>query len=197
MKRLFDFFLGVAALLALLPVFVIVSFFIVLDNGFPVFFIQKRVGKNQKEFGLLKFRSMRKLRKDETEMQITVGQNKRITKVGSFIRRYKIDELPQLINIVKGDMSFVGPRPEVPKYVSMYNDDQLKVLSVRPGLTDYASIKYKDESELLAKSDDPERLYIEKVMPDKLAMNLNYVANQSFWMDLKIIRDTFKAILSK
>lgn len=140
---------------------------------------------------------MRKLRKDETEMQITVGQNKRITKVGSFIRRYKIDELPQLINIVKGDMSFVGPRPEVPKYVSMYNDDQLKVLSVRPGLTDYASIKYKDESELLAKSDDPERLYIEKVMPDKLAMNLNYVANQSFWMDLKIIRDTFKAILSK
>lgn len=197
MKRLFDFFLGVAALLALLPVFFIVSFFIVLDNGFPVFFIQKRVGKNQKEFGLLKFRSMRKLRKDETEMQITVGQNKRITKVGSFIRRYKIDELPQLINIVKGDMSFVGPRPEVPKYVSMYNDDQLKVLSVRPGLTDYASIKYKDESELLAKSDDPERLYIEKVMPDKLAMNLNYVANQSFWMDLKIIRDTFKAILSK
>lgn len=197
MKRLFDFFLGVAALLALLPVFVIVSFFIVLDNGFPVFFIQKRVGKNQNEFGLLKFRSMRKLRKDETEMQITVGQNKRITKVGSFIRRYKIDELPQLINIVMGDMSFVGPRPEVPKYVAMYNDDQLKVLSVRPGLTDYASIKYKDESELLAKSDDPERLYIEKVMPDKLAMNLNYVANQSFWMDLKIIRDTFKAILSK
>ena len=195
MKRAFDLLFGIIGLLLLLPIFLFVSILIVIDNGLPVFFVQKRIGKDLKEFGLVKFRSMRKLRSNETDIQITIGKNNRITKVGAFLRHYKIDELPQLINIVRGHMSFVGPRPEVPKYVALYTQEQKKIFSIRPGLTDYASIKYKDESTLLANSNDPEKFYVEKVMQDKLNINLEYVSNLSFWRDIIIIKETIKAIL--
>lgn len=195
MKRAFDLLFGIIGLLLLLPIFLFVSILIVIDNGLPVFFVQKRIGKDLKEFGLVKFRSMRKLRRNETDIQITIGKNNRITKVGAFLRHYKIDELPQLINIVRGHMSFVGPRPEVPKYVELYTQEQKKIFSIRPGLTDYASIKYKDESTLLANSNDPEKFYVEKVMQDKLNINLEYVSNLSFWRDIIIIKETIKAIL--
>lgn len=195
MKRAFDLLFGIIGLLLLLPIFLFVSILIVIDNGLPVFFVQKRIGKDLKEFGLVKFRSMRKLRTNETDIQITIGKNNRITKVGAFLRHYKIDELPQLINIVRGHMSFVGPRPEVPKYVALYTQEQKKIFSIRPGLTDYASIKYKDESTLLANSNDPEKFYVEKVMQDKLNINLEYVSNLSFWRDIIIIKETIKAIL--
>lgn len=194
MKRLFDLVLSIGALILLSPVLVLASCWIVLDDGLPVFFVQERVGKNGKVFGLLKFRSMRKLRAGETELQITVGRNPRITRVGHFLRSYKLDELPQLLNIFLGSMSFVGPRPEVPKYVALYNEEQKKVLSVSPGLTDYASIKYRNENELLAECEDPERMYIEQIMPDKLSINLEYVRNHTFFGDLAIILNTVKAV---
>lgn len=197
MKRAFDFLFGFMALLLLSPIFLLVSILIVLDNGFPVFFVQKRVGNDLKEFGLIKFRSMRKLRSDETDIQITIGKNNRITRTGAFLRHYKIDELPQLINIVIGHMSFVGPRPEVPRYVALYTPEQRKVLSVKPGLTDYASIKYRDESQLLASNTDPEKYYVEKIMPDKLRMSLDYVSNHSFWKDILLIQKTIRVILVK
>lgn len=197
MKRAFDFLFGFMALLLLSPIFLLVSILIVLDNGFPVFFVQKRVGNDLKEFGLIKFRSMRKLRSDETDIQITIGKNNRITRTGAFLRHYKIDELPQLINIVIGHMSFVGPRPEVPRYVALYTPEQRKVLSVKPGLTDYASIKYRDESQLLASNTDPEKYYVEKIMPDKLRMNLDYISNHSFWKDILLIQKTIRVILVK
>lgn len=195
MKRAFDLIFGIIGLLLLSPLFLLVSILIVIDNGFPVFFVQKRVGKDLREFGLVKFRSMRKLRNDEADIQITIGKNNRITRIGTFLRYYKIDELPQLINIVRGHMSFVGPRPEVPRYVVLYSREQLKVLSVKPGLTDYASIKYRDESQLLASNTDPEKYYVEKIMPDKLRMNLEYVSNHSFWKDILLIQKTIRVIL--
>ena len=197
MKRFFDLLFSFILLVLLSPILVIVSFSIFVDNGFPIFFVQRRVGRYEKEFGLIKFRSMRNLRKDETDLQITIGRNERITSVGSFLRKYKLDELPQLINILRGDMSFVGPRPEVPKYVALYNSQQLNVLTIRPGLTDYASIKYRNESEILGNSSNPERMYIEKVMPDKLKINLDYISNQSFIGDLVIILKTLRVVLSK
>lgn len=197
MKRFFDLLISIISLVLLSPILVIVSFSIIVDNGFPIFFVQRRVGRYEKEFGLIKFRSMRNLRKDESDLQITIGRNERITIVGSFLRKYKLDELPQLINILKGDMSFVGPRPEVPQYVALYNSQQLNVLTIRPGLTDYASIKYRNESEILESSSNPERMYIEKVMPDKLKINLEYVSNQSFIGDLVIILKTLRVVLSK
>ena len=129
---------------------------------------------------------------------ITIGENDtRITKIGLFLRKYKIDEFPQFFNILKGEMSIVGPRPEVRKYVDLYTPEQMKVLSVRPGLTDYASIRYVNENALLAASDDPEQTYIHEIMPDKLALNLKYIEEQSLWVDLKIILKTFAAIVHR
>ena len=164
-----------------------------LDSKGGVFYKQIRVGKNEKEFGLLKFRSMRK--NSDKAGQLTVGQDSRVTKVGRFIRKYKIDELPQLINIIKGDMSVVGPRPEVPKYVRLYNKEQLQVLSVLPGLTDYASIEYLDEQKVLGEAEDPEKAYIEDVMPKKLALNLKYINDQSVGLDIQLIFRTIAKII--
>jgi len=175
------------------PLFLIIAVWIVLDSKGGVFYKQIRIGKNQTKFGLYKFRSMA-TDSDKTG-QITIGNDSRITKVGRFIRKYKIDELPQLINILKGEMSVVGPRPEVKKYVDLYSKEQLTVLSVLPGLSDYASIEYFDEQTVLGKAKDPDKEYIEVVMPAKLNLNLKYIADKSIGTDLKIIFKTLGKII--
>ncbi|MBR6133015.1 MAG: sugar transferase [Bacteroidales bacterium] len=195
MKRVLDFLCSLVVLVLLLPVWLVVALLIVLESRGGVFYVQKRVGKDNRDFNLYKFRTMRP--DSDSKGLLTVGaRDSRITRVGYFLRKYKIDEFPQLLNILKGDMSIVGPRPEVRKYVDLYTPEQMRVLSVRPGLTDYASIRYVNENEVLAASDDPERTYIEEVMPAKLALNLQYIDNQSLKEDFKLIFKTFTAILS-
>lgn len=185
-KRVFDIVAASIVVLIGTPFFIIIAILIATTSKGGVFFQQKRVGKNNKEFGLYKFRTMKL--DSEKQGQITVGgKDPRITKIGYFLRKFKLDEFPQLINILKGEMSIVGPRPEVKKYVDLYNEQQLQVLTVRPGLTDYASIEYMDENVLLGKSDNPEQTYIEEIMPVKLNLNLQYIKEQSFGMDLKLI----------
>ena len=194
MKRFFDVLFSGVLIIVLLPLGIVVSIWIMLDDFGSPFFIQQRVGLNGKNFGLLKFRSMRK--NAESKGQLTVGmKDNRITRSGYFIRKYKIDELPQLVNVFLGEMSVVGPRPEVPKYVLLYNEEQQTVLSIKPGITDFASIEYVRENELLSQSPNPEKTYIEEIMPAKLELNLKYVREQSFLTDMKIILQTIKAIL--
>lgn len=193
MKRLFDICFSAVFILCLLPFGILLSLAIALDSRGGVFFKQIRVGKNGVHFGLFKFRTMRP--DSESKGQITVGaRDNRITRVGYFLRKYKLDELPQLLNILFGQMSVVGPRPEVPKYVELYTPDQLSVLKVRPGLTDYASLEYFSENELLAASSDPESTYRQKIMPAKLALNQRYIKEMGFFTDIKIILRTVKAI---
>ncbi len=194
MKRLFDFSASLLALICLLPLFLLLSLLVALSGKGGVFFKQKRIGKNQVPFQLLKFRSMRP--DAEKSGQLTVGdRDPRITPIGLFLRKSKLDELPQLINVLKGDMSIVGPRPEVERYVQHYPEKYLKVLSVRPGITDPASIAFIEESELLAKAADPERAYIEEILPEKLALQLAYVEEQNAGKDLRIILKTLKRII--
>ena len=188
-KRLFDIISSGIGLLCLAPVFVVMAIWIKLDSRGPVFYRQTRVGRYGRDFRIFKFRSMRV--GSDKGRQITVGErDPRITRSGYFIRRYKIDELPQLINVFWGDMSIVGPRPEVRKYVDLYSEEQRKVFQVRPGITDLASIKYSNENELLSQVDDPDTYYIDVIMPDKLAINLEYIRHQSFMGDIKIIFNT-------
>ena len=195
MKRILDILCSFVVLVLLLPVWLVVALLIVLESRGGVFYVQKRVGKDNRDFNLYKFRTMRP--DSDSKGLLTGGaRDSRITRVGYFLRKYKIDEFPQLLNILIGDMSIVGPRPEVRKYVDLYTPEQMRVLSVRPGLTDYASIRYVNENEVLAASDDPERTYIEEVMPAKLALNLQYIDNQSLKEDFKLIFKTFTAILS-
>ena len=194
MKRLLDILSSALVLLLLLPFWLIIAIAIVLESRGGVFYRQMRVGKDNQDFYLSKFRTMRT--GSDQKGLLTVGErDSRITRVGYFLRKYKIDEFPQLLNVLKGDMSIVGPRPEVRKYVDMYTPEQMRVLSVRPGLTDLASIQYVHENELLAASEDPEKIYIEEVMPAKLALNLQYIDNQSVVGDIKLICKTFAAIL--
>lgn len=188
-KRLFDIVSSGIGLLCLAPVFVVMAIWIKLDSRGPVFYRQTRVGRYGRDFRIFKFRSMRV--GSDKGRQITVGErDPRITRFGYFIRRYKIDELPQLINVFLGDMSVVGPRPEVRKYVDLYSEEQRKVFQVRPGITDLASIKYRNENELLSQVDDPDSYYIDVIMPDKLTINLEYIRHQSFMGDIKIIFNT-------
>lgn len=183
-------------LLVLSPLFVILAVWIKLDSSGPVFYRQIRVGRNNRDFKLFKFRSMR-VGADKQGLITVGGHDSRITRSGYFIRKYKLDELPQLINVFIGDMSLVGPRPEVRKYVEMYTPEQMHVLDVRPGITDMASILYRNENELLAQSDDPDRYYVEVVMQDKLRINLEYVAHNSFMYDIRLIFRTFWTIITK
>ena len=188
-KRLFDIVSSGIGLLCLAPVFVVMAIWIKLDSRGPVFYRQTRVGRYGRDFRIFKFRSMRV--GSDKGRQITVGErDPRITRSGYFIRRYKIDELPQLINVFLGDMSVVGPRPEVRKYVDLYSEEQRKVFQVRPGITDLASIKYRNENELLSQVDDHDNYYIDVIMPDKLDINLEYIRHQSFMGDIKIIFNT-------
>lgn len=186
MIRFFDFILGLIGLVVLAPIFIMLAIWIKIDSKGPVFYKQVRVGQNGINFGLFKFRSM-VVDADKKGLITVGGRDPRITRSGYFIRKYKLDELPQLINVLVGDMSLVGPRPEVRKYVNLYTDEQQKVLSVKPGITDYASIEYMDENEILGKSSDPEKTYIEDIMPEKIKYNMKYINNKNLFEYFKII----------
>lgn len=194
LKRFFDILCSGIGLLILSPLFLLVAIWGKCDSQGPVFYRQIRVGRFGKDFKLFKFRSMR-VGSDKKGLITVGGHDPRITRSGYFIRKYKLDELPQLINVFIGDMSLVGPRPEVRRYVDLYTPEQLHVLDVRPGITDLASIRYRNENEILGSVEDPDRYYIEVIMPDKLRINLDYVAHHSCFGDLKIIFQTFMAIL--
>lgn len=194
-KRVFDIVLSAIGLVVLSPLFLLVSAWIRLDSPGPVFFRQERVGRLGQSFRIHKFRTMRHA-PHEPGAQITVGADARITRVGRVLRRHKLDELPQLIDVLAGTMSFVGPRPEVPRYVALYPPAlREKVLSVRPGITDPASIEFRDESELLAQAADPERAYIEQVMPAKLRSAADYIDRMSVRTDLQLIARTVRRLL--
>ncbi|WP_275045250.1 sugar transferase [Haemophilus haemolyticus] len=186
MIRFFDFILSLVGLVVLVPIFIILAIWIKIDSKGPVFYKQVRVGQNGIDFGLFKFRSM-VVDADKKGLITVGGRDPRITRSGYFIRKYKLDELPQLINVLLSDMSLVGPRPEVRKYVELYTDEQQKVLSVKPGITDYASIEYMDENEILGKSNDPEKTYIEEIMPEKIKYNMKYIQNKNLFEYFKII----------
>jgi lipopolysaccharide/colanic/teichoic acid biosynthesis glycosyltransferase len=195
-KRCFDILFSLSGLILLSPVFILLSIIILLDSKGGIFYKQFRVGKNGVDFKLYKFRSMR-IGSDVKGLLTIGGRDSRITNSGYFIRKYKLDELPQLINVLIGDMSLVGPRPEVRKYVELYNKEQLKVLTIKPGITDYASIQYSNENDILSQSQDPEKTYIDEVMPDKLKLNLRYINEIGVITDLKIIFKTIKKIFFK
>lgn len=188
-KRTFDIIASGIGIIILSPILLGVSISIKIGSKGTVFFKQVRVGKDEKTFNILKFRTM-VTDAESLGTQITIGKDNRITKTGAVLRKFKIDELPQLINVFKGDMSLVGPRPEVPKYVAMYNEDQKKVLTVRPGITDIASLRYKDENDILGKVDNPEEYYINTIMPDKLNLNLEYIEKNNIIFDLFLIIKT-------
>lgn len=183
-------------LLALSPLFVLLAVWIKCDSKGRVFYRQVRVGRYNRDFRLFKFRSMR-VGSDKKGLITIGGRDPRVTRSGYYIRKYKLDELPQLINVFVGDMSLVGPRPEVRKYVDLYTPEQMRVLDVRPGITDMASIRYRNENELLEQADDPDRYYVEVIMQDKLRMNLEYVARHTFWGDIRLIFGTFGEVVSK
>lgn len=191
-KRIFDIISSLIVIILFSWLFIIISIWILIDSRGGIFYKQIRVGKNGKEFNLLKFRSMRT--GADKSGQLTIGNDSRVTTVGRFIRKFKIDEFPQLINILKGEMSVVGPRPEVPKYVAMYSAEQKKVLSVLPGLTDYASLEYLDEQKVLGASSDPEKTYVEEVMPKKLGLNLKYILERRFSLDIMLIFKTIYGV---
>lgn len=196
MKRLFDIVASGIGLIILSPLFLIIAIWIKLDSAGPVFYRQVRVGRNNKDFRIFKFRSMRV--GSDKGSQITVGgHDSRITRSGYFIRKFKLDELPQLINVFIGDMSLVGPRPEVRHYVDYWTPEQIHVLDVRPGITDPASIRYRNENELLEKADDPEQYYIDVIMQDKIKLYLEYVEKHSFFYDIKLIFKTFWTIIDE
>lgn len=193
-KRIFDFVFSLVALTLLVPVFVVVIMVIIALDGFPVFYSQKRVGKNGVLFNMYKFRTMHK-DADSKGLLTVGGKDARITKSGYFLRKYKMDELPQLFNVLIGSMSIVGPRPEVMKYVALYTEEQKKILLVKPGITDYASIEYSNESELLGKSADPHATYINEIMPKKIKLNIKYIEKKGLITDIAIVINTLKKIL--
>lgn len=195
MKRALDIVIALIILVFFLPLGLLISLLIVLESKGGVFYKQERVGLNGKPFGLLKFRSMRP--NADRLGQLTVGdRDSRVTNIGHFIRKYKLDEFPQFINVLIGDMSIIGPRPEVKKYVDLYTIEQRTILKVKPGITDYASIEYFDESRLLGESENPEQTYVQEIMPAKLILNKKYLDNPTIFHDLKIMWLTFKKIIS-
>ena len=194
MKRLFDIVASGLGLLLLSPLFLILAVWIKLDSPGPVFYRQVRVGRYNKDFRIFKFRSMRE-GSDKGSLVTIGGRDPRVTRAGYWLRKFKLDELPQLINVLVGDMSLVGPRPEVRHYVDSWTPEQMHVLDVRPGITDPASIKFRNENELLEQVEDPEKYYIEVIMQEKIQLYLDYVANHSLWGDIKLIFRTIRAIL--
>ena len=195
-KRLFDLIAAAAGLLLLSPLLLIVALAVKLDSPGPVFFRQVRVGRHGREFRIHKFRTMRQAVGGEASApQITVGADPRITRVGALLRRTKLDELAQLIDVLRGEMSLVGPRPEVPRYVAQYPDRfRERVLSVRPGITDPASLAFRDEGALLARAGDPERAYVDVVLPAKLELSVRYIERASFASDLRLIAATVRSL---
>ncbi|TWU12618.1 UDP-glucose:undecaprenyl-phosphate glucose-1-phosphate transferase [Symmachiella macrocystis] len=191
MKRMFDLLVSFCGLLLLWPVLLVSAVLIKLTSAGPALYRQQRMGLNFQSFDILKFRTM-VVDAHKLGGQITAGRDPRITSVGHFLRKTKIDELPQLINVFKGEMSFVGPRPEVPRYVEMFRDDYAELLKVRPGITDIASLKYRHESELLGESENPETTYVQEILPDKIVLAKEYIRRSSILFDLKLI---FKTVL--
>jgi len=195
MKRLFDILMSLSILVLFAPLGLLLSLCILLESKGGVFYRQERIGLNGKPFTLLKLRSMRP--NADTQGKLTVGaRDPRVTRVGAFIRKYKLDEFPQFINVLKGEMSVVGPRPEVVEYVRQYSEEQRKVLNYKPGITDLASITYFEENKLLAKSTDPERTYIEEIMPEKIHINLQYQETATVWTDIQVVWRTGIRILT-
>lgn len=192
-KRIFDIIMSFLGLTFLLPIMLVIAILIKLDSKGKVFFKQQRVTKNGKLFKIFKYRTM--VTKADNTSQITIGNDSRITKVGEVLRKYKLDEIPQLLNVLLGDMSLVGPRPEVSEYVKLYTEEQKEILKVRAGITDYASIEFSDESELLGKTQNPEEFYIKEIMPKKIVLNKKYLDEISVFTDIKIILMTLKKIL--
>ena len=195
-KRAMDIVISGCALAVLWPVLLLIAAAIKIDDPGPVFYRQVRVGKDGKTFRIFKFRTM-VVDADKKGLAITVGRDSRITRVGALLRKSKLDELAQLINVFTGEMSFVGPRPEVPKYVDMYTPYQRQVLLVRPGITDYASIAYRNENDMLEGAQDPERMYIEQIMPDKIELNMKYLREISPAADIRLILRTIAAVISE
>lgn len=196
MKRIFDIVASGFGLLVMSPVFLILAIWIKLDSKGPVFYRQVRVGRKNRDFRIFKFRSMR-VGADKMGLITVGGHDPRVTRSGYFIRKYKLDEFPQLINVFIGDMSLVGPRPEVRKYVDLYTSEQMQVLDVRPGVTSLASIRYRNENELLEKVEDSDQYYINVVMQDKLAIDLEYIRNVSFGYDIRLVFQTFGEIIRR
>jgi lipopolysaccharide/colanic/teichoic acid biosynthesis glycosyltransferase len=195
-KRLFDVICAIIGLIILAPFLLLISILIKLDSKGPILFIQGRVGKNNTDFNIYKFRTMHI--QSESKGLLTLGNHdSRITKVGYVLRRYKIDEFPQLINILKGDMSFVGPRPELRYYVNFYSEDDMKIFKVRPGITGLASLKYRNEVELLKAAENPEEFFIKTIIPDKLKFNKEYIKKRNFFFDLKLIFITIIKVVTK
>ena len=194
LKRAMDIVVSGGALLVLWPVLVLIALAIKIDDPGPVFYRQVRVGKNGKTFRIFKFRTM-VVDADKKGLQITVGRDNRITRMGALLRKTKLDELAQLINVFTGEMSFVGPRPEVPRYVDLYTPYQRQVLLVRPGITDYASIAYRNENDMLEGAEDPERMYIDVIMPDKIELNMKYLREISPLADIRLILSTIVAVI--
>ena len=195
MKRTLDLLLALAGLALLWPLLLLAALWVKLDSPGPALFNQERVGRQGRSFRIHKFRTMRN--DPAPGRQITVGADPRITRSGRWLRASKLDELPQLLNVLKGEMSFVGPRPEVPRYVALYTEEERRVLELRPGITDLASIKYRDEAEILARAADPERAYVDEVMRDKLRINLEYAARAGLWADLGVILKTVGALVRR
>ena len=196
MKRIFDVIASGLGLIVLSPLFLILAIWIKLDSKGPVFYRQVRVGYKNKDFRIFKFRSMR-VGADKGSLVTIGGHDPRVTRSGYFIRKFKFDELPQLINVFLGDMSLVGPRPEVRHYVDYWTPEQMHVLDVRPGITDPASIKFRNENELMEKAEDPEKYYIEVIMQEKIKLYLEYVEKHNFWYDLRLIFKTFWVIVKE
>lgn len=196
MKRIFDVIASGLGLLVLSPLFLILAIWIRMDSKGPVFYRQVRVGRYNKDFKIFKFRSMR-VGSDKGSLVTIGGHDPRITRSGYFIRKFKFDEFPQLINVFVGDMSLVGPRPEVRHYVDYWTPEQMHVLDVRPGITDPASIKFRNENELMEKAEDPEKYYIEVIMQEKIRLYLQYVNHHSFWGDIGLIFKTFWTIIKE
>lgn len=194
LKRVFDFCCSLAGLVLLSPLLVIVAVLIKAGSPGPVFYRGERIGLNGRVFRIFKFRTM-VVDAGELGGTSTSADDARVTPVGKFLRKYKFDELPQLINVVKGEMSLVGPRPQVEWAVKLYNDNERRLLSVRPGITDYASITFRNEAEILAGSPDPDKAYLEKIAPEKIRLGLEYVDNHNLWIDLKIIFMTLRAVV--
>lgn len=192
--RIIDVIVSLGALLMLSPVLLVIAVWVIINDGWPVFYKQVRVGRGGKDFYMYKFRSMRK-DADKGSLITIGGRDPRVTQSGYYLRKYKLDELPQLINVLKGDMSVVGPRPEVRRYVDLYTEEQRRVLEVRPGITDYASIEYMDENVLLEKSTDPDRTYIEEIMPAKIQLNMKYINHHTVGEYLKIVWLTARGIV--
>ena len=185
MKRLFDFITSLTGLIVLVPIFIIASILVKISSVGPVFFVQKRIGKNGKIFQMIKFRSMSVIQNSTST--ISVKGDVRITKIGAFLRKFKLDELPELLNVLKGDMSLVGPRPDVCGYADNLKGEDRKILELRPGITGVASLKYYDEEDVLATQDNPLKFNDEVIYPDKVRLNLDYYHNNNLWIDIKII----------